>query len=148
MKKYLFLLSVMTMLPGLAMASMYHADCLNPKGKFSDCTVLITGERLKINFDSNRHMASNVDVPGNKITALSAGEYSRRRVAEAVLLTPWILFSKKKRDQIGVEYLDSDNKSHAIMIQVKKKYGLALETELKALSGQPIQASEADTKKK
>ena len=76
-------------------------------------------------------------------------DYARRRVGEgvgsAVLLGPlflFVLFSKKKRDQIGVEYMDENKKSKATLIEIKKKYGMALKTELQALSGKEIQEEE------
>lgn len=86
----------------------------------------------------------NADIPGRNIMALSSGEYSRRRVAESitygVLLTPlalFALFSKKKRDQFGIEYKTTKG-NKAALIQVKKLYGMGLATDLQAVSGKKI----------
>lgn len=130
----------------IAFASEYDAECLNQKGKFSNCKVTVNDDNLLLHYKSKSEVDSDVEIPGNKIKSLSAGEYSRRRVAESVGtavftlgLGALVMFSKKKRDQIGIEYLNDQGKSKATMIQIKKKYGIALKTELKALSGKEIQ---------
>ncbi len=127
-------------------ASQYGAKCLNHKGKFDKCNIDVTADTVKVSYKSKKNKDLDVEIPGKNITALSAGEYARRRVAEsvtmAILLTPlalFTLFSKKKRDHIGVEYLDASGKPKGTLFEVKKKYGMALKTELKALSGKEIE---------
>lgn len=146
MKKTILNTIYLSLISSAVLASTYDVHCLNEKGKFTDCKVMIGNGSVDLQY-KRREEALNVTIPGNKITALSAGEYSRRRVAEAILLTPWLLFSKKKRDQIGIEYVDSEGHPKATLIQMKKKYGMAFKTELKAISGKPIQ-EEVDEKGK
>ena len=118
------------------------------RGGTAHCTVIVSDDSLRIDFDDKKFKEFNVEIPGDKIKFLSAGEYSRRRVAEAVLLTPWLLFSKKQRDQVFVEYGDGKSKGNKIAgIEVKKKYGMALKSELKALSGKEVVEKEKEDKK-
>ncbi len=131
------------------------AECLNTKGKFSKCEVGISKGILDVDFKSKKWNDLDVKIPGDKITALSSGEYARRRVAEsvgsAVLLGPlflFMLFSKKKRDNYGVEYVGENGIKDAVMIQVKKKYSHALATQLRTISGQVIMADPVEDAKK
>lgn len=128
----------------VALASKYEADCLNKSGKFSSCKVTVQNETIRLDYGDN-----DLDtlIYGNQVKSLSSGEYARRRIGEAVGTAIFtfgigalVAFSKKKRDQIGIEYTDGEI-SKGTMIQIKKKYGLALKQELKAASGQAIQES-------
>ena len=130
---------VALLVSNVAFASAYDMECLNVKGKFSKCSVTMDNGSLDVKYRSKSEQGLNVTIPAQNIKALSAGEYSRRRVAEAVLFSPWLLFSKKKRDQVGVEYAAANNNPKGILFSLKKKYGMSFKTELKALSGKPIE---------
>jgi len=152
------LLIVSLVVANTAIAAEYDAECLNHKGKFSSCKVSTEDGRLRISHKDKKNQDLNLDIPGENIKSLTAGEYARRRVGESVaagaIVAPvllFMLFSKKKRDQIGVEYVvdlkDKSGPARATMFQIKKKYGLALKTELKALSGKEIEEQETNNKK-
>ena len=145
--KHAFILILFLIIETPLYAAGYNAKCINPKGKFSECDLFIKDEILTVQYKSSSYMGENQTIQGKKITRLTGGEYSRRRVAEAVLLTPWLLFSKKKRDNFGIEYLNSSNKKNSVTVQVKKKYGLSLKTELQAISGRSVEMEEKPTKK-
>lgn len=145
--KYVFILGLFLITETPLYAAGYNAQCMNPKGNFSDCNLLIKDEVLNVQYKSSGYQSENRSIPGKKITRLSGGEYSRRRVAEAVLLTPWMLFSKKKRDNFGIEYIGDNNKKNSLSVQVKKKYGLALKAELQAMSGRDVEMEAKPAKK-
>tara|TARA_Y100000031_G_scaffold133897_1_gene156053 strand:+ start:116 stop:574 length:459 start_codon:yes stop_codon:yes gene_type:complete len=128
----------------LCFAGYYKGDCLSPKGKFKDCKINIENETLNVEFDKRKY--GKKSVPGKNITKITGGEYARRRVSEGIgytiLFGPLMLFSlfsKKKRDNFGVEYTNTEGKKEAILIQSKKKYGIALKTELQAISGRDVE---------
>ena len=108
MKKMLLVILI-ALVSKAALATIYDIKCLNQKGKFSDCKVTIDSSQLVIEYKSKKEKEFNVKIPKGNIKVLSAGEYSRRRVAEAVIFSPWLLFSKKTRDHIGIEYVDKNN---------------------------------------
>lgn len=119
--------------------------CMNDSGKFSACLIGTSEGVLTLEYKNKKDAILNKKIPGNHITGLTAGEYSRRRIGESivtgVLLTPLALFglfSKKKMDQFGVEYLDEKNQKSAVLIQTKKKFGLGLRTGLESISGRTV----------
>ncbi len=138
MKKMLLVILI-ALVSKAAFSTSYDIKCLNQKGKFSDCKVTINSSQLAIEYKSKKEKEFNVKIPKDNIKVLSAGEYSRRRVAEAVFFSPWLLFSKKTRDHIGIEYVDENNSPKATMFEIHKKYGMGLKTELRALSGKVIE---------
>lgn len=118
---------------------------MNTKGKFSNCNVEVNDGTLYVAYNSKKWRKLDKTIPGNRITALSGGEYARRRVAEsvtsAVLLGPlflFALFAKKKRDNFGIEYMTDNGNKDAVLVQVKKKYGFALRQQLETISGKKI----------
>lgn len=117
-----------------------QADCMNSKGKFSPCVVDNQNGALVIEFKGAKHDALNRIVPGNKIMRITTGEYARRRVAEAVLFTPWLLFSKKQRQNFGVEFTTDSSTPDIVVIQTKKKYAMAVKSLLQAVSGKHVEA--------
>lgn len=133
----------------------FEAQCLNSNGKFSDCTAEINDGKLSVHYDGKKWQGLDKTIMGNQITSLSGGEYARRRVGEsigaAVLLGPlflFMLFSKKKRDNFGIEYMTENGNKDAMLVQMKKKYGFAFGQQLKAISGKEIQMEGAGEPKK
>lgn len=145
--KKLFCLSLCTVyLFSTTVCMAFEAECMNTKGKFTGCKAEVNDGNLSVHYKSKKWQELDKIITGDQITALSGGEYARRRVGEsigsAVLLGPlflFMLFSKKKRDNFGVEYLTEAGTKDAVLIQVKKKYGFALAQQLKTISGKEIQ---------
>lgn len=145
-----------------ALATVYKANCINQKGKFTDCKVDVSEKTLTVTYQGKRFKELNRTIEGEKITRLTGGQYARRRVAEAIagsvllvgtgaILFPpaaLLLFAKKKRDQFGVEYQNPEGKSEALMISIKKKQGLALALDLRKISGRQIAFEDGKKKKK
>lgn len=132
-----------------------RAQCLNDKGKTSACTLDNQDGNLVIKYKMKNQSHLDRVIPGESITRLTGGEYSRRRVAEsiaaAVIFAPvalFGLFSKKKLDNFGVEYLNDKKKPESTLIQIKKKYGEAVKSMLQSISGQEVVYQENKSKKK
>lgn len=146
MKKILCLIIGITHLVTASVCMAYKAECLNTKGKFSKCSAEINEGTLSIKYKSKKWRHLDKSILGNNITSLSGGEYARRRVGEsiasAVLLGPlflFMLFSKKKRDNYGIEYVTNNGNKDVVLVQMKKKYGFAFGQQLKTISGKEIQ---------
>lgn len=139
LQKAIIVLGVLISGSAQAVTYQFDADCLNQKAKFSDCRLLINSDAVRVEYKSKTGKALNTTIPAERITALSAGEYSRRRVAEAIFLNVFAVFSKKQRDQIAIEYLDDAGKKQVLFFQVKKKYGLPVKTQLQAVSGKVVE---------
>ncbi|MFA4875228.1 MAG: hypothetical protein WC956_10255 [bacterium] len=124
----------------------YEAQCLNTDGKFTDCKAEINEGALSIHYSGKKWQGLDKVIDGKQIMSLTGGEYARRRVAEsigsAVLLGPlflFVLFSKKKRDNFGIEYAAANGSRDSVLVQMKKKYGFAFGQQLKTISGKDIQ---------
>ena len=133
----------------------YNAECLNGKDKFSDCTVDIGDGNLTVKYKSKTWKELDKTISGNQITALSGGEFARRRVgasvATALLVSPlflFMLFSKKKRDTFAIEYMKADGTKDNVLLQLKKEYGFMFGQELKTISQLDIVMQQSDEEKK
>lgn len=135
----IMLVVIVALLSRGAFATTYDIKCLNQKGKFSDCKVSVDSNQVTIEYKNKKEKERNAVISRNNIKMLSAGEYSRRRVAEALLFSPWLLFSKKTRDHVGIEYVDENNNPKSTLLEIHKKYGMGLKTELRAMSGKVIE---------
>lgn len=133
----------------------YEAECINNKGKFSNCKADVDNGILTVSYSSKALKELDRTIRGDQITYIAGGEYARRRVAEsvatAVIFAPiflFMLFAKKKRDNFGIEYVKADGTKDNILIQLPKKYGFAFGQELQTISGKTIvYEGEADTPK-
>jgi len=145
MKKAISMLVLFFFTIGSLPCYAYEAECINDKGKFSKCNVVIDKGILDIDYKLAAWDHLDQKIRGDQITYIAGGEYARRRVAEsvatAVLLAPvflFMLFSKKKRDNFGIEYVNPDGTKDNILIQLPKKYGFAFGQALQTLSGKTI----------
>ncbi len=130
MKKWIIAVIAMCSLMGVsAFAMEFKVKCLDDMGKFSRC-------KFKIN-DSSVELINKKKttvIHKKEITKLTMGEYERRRVAEAMLISPLLALSKKKRDQISIEYTQNGTSQVAI-VETKKKYGMPIKMKLKIMTG-------------
>ena len=155
MKIYIFTTLFIFLFVTTAQAAGMSATCLNEKGKATNCIVSHQGGVLIIEYAKKHLKHLDKRIPGKKITKLTGGEYSRRRVAESIItgivLTPLALFglfAKKKRDSFGIEYLDDNNNPEATLVMIKKKYGLALKSTLQSISGKTVEYEDRAIKNK
>ncbi len=109
-------------------------------------TILIgTGEADTIAFTGGGHQQV---VQISEITKISAGEFAKRRVKGAIgwaFLAPVALFAligKKKREMFAIEYETADGERGALVFQVKKRFGFAVEADLEATSGVEVEWEE------
>lgn len=155
-QKALLIILIFTFLySSIIQAATYEGECLGPKGKFKKCQLdFDKNENLVVTFKSEKYIEFNQQISGKSIKGLTGGEYARRRVGEsigtAIALGPlglFMLFSKKKRAQFGVEYERENGKMDSFLFQVKKKYGLMVGTSLKSISGLEIDYGGEEEKK-
>jgi len=62
----------------------------------------------------------SVAIPYADITALEYGQKAGRRVAVAVLVSPWALFSKKRNHYLTITYKDAAGKEQAGVFELGK----------------------------
>lgn len=82
-----------------------------------------------------------------KVTALSYGQHAGRRVGAAILVAWPLLFSKKRRHYLTIEYTDDQGKQQAAIFEVGKD---AIRTDLKTLevrTGKKVEYEDEEAKK-
>lgn len=121
-----------------AMATVYQTDCINQKGKFIGCKVGVEANALMVEYKNKKEKELNVSIPGEKITAINAGAFSKRNVAAGILLSPAFFLTKRKKTQISVEYLSENDKKGSVIFQAKEQYGIPLKSQLQVLSGKTV----------
>ncbi len=62
----------------------------------------------------------SVSIPYADVTSLEYGQKAGRRVAVAVLISPWALFSKKRNHYLTITYTDSAGKEQAGVFELGK----------------------------
>ena len=69
-------------------------------------------------FDAGKK--GTVSIPYEGVTGLEYGQKAGRRVAVAVLVSPWALFSKKRNHYLTITYTDSAGKEQAGVFELGK----------------------------
>lgn len=116
-----------------------EGKCSDNKGKMQKCLVENQDGILVITFKDKKKQDLNRNIPGNKVQRITGGEFAKRRVGTAValgiLVAPlalFTLFSKKKIENFGIEYLNAADKPDAILIQTGKKESYGMKTLLQS----------------
>ena len=148
MRKMSCLLLVFLVVPGIVFAEDYKGKCADLKGDFQKCLISVTAEHFQIGFKGEEHQDLNVTIPIKDIKRLSEGELAKRRWGSTAVSTALRgpvglvgLVFKKKKLHIGIEYQE-ENQPKAVMVELKKKKGEALEEELTALTGLAVEKEE------
>jgi hypothetical protein len=110
------------------------------EGKFTQSEDAIT-------FAPSKKGAKPVDIPYASVIELEYGQIAGRRVAVAVLISPFALFSKKRNHYLTISYKDANGKDQAGVFELGKD---VVRTTLKILetrTGKPIQFQDDDAKR-
>jgi hypothetical protein len=93
------------------------------------------------------HKKDKLPIPYAKINSLEYGQKAGRRVAMAILLTPFALFSKKRKHFLTVNYLDDADKQQAVVFELGKDVVRVTLASLEARSGQKIEYQDEEARK-
>ena len=100
-----------------------------------------------ITFTPNRKGAKPVAIPYASVVELEYGQKAGRRVAVAVLVSPFALFSKKRNHYLTISYKDASGKDQAGVFELGKD---VVRTTLKVLetrTGKSIQFQDEEAKR-
>jgi hypothetical protein len=123
MKKTLVVCSLAVMLSvavAASAATTLKAKCNDEKGKTVPCVVQTEQNSLKLTYTMKQHAGLSRSIPSSAITRITSGEFSKQRTAEAILLSPLFLLSKRKFESFNVEYTQ-DGRKDFVTIAVKQK---------------------------
>ena len=90
---------------------------------------------------------SQVRVPYDRIDLLEYGQQVDRRVALAVVISPLLLLSKKRKHFLTVGYTDDQGKQQALVFQVDKSIIRATLVSLEARTGLKVQYQDEEARK-
>jgi hypothetical protein len=89
----------------------------------------------------------SVRIPYTKINTIEYGQRVNRRYAEAVLISPILLLSKKRRHFLTVDYTDDDGHQQAMVFQVPKSEIRTLLVSLEAKTGRRVEFQDEEARK-
>jgi hypothetical protein len=88
-----------------------------------------------------------LEIPYSAITSLEYGQNAGRRVAMAVLVSPFALFSKKRNHFLTVSYTDAQGKEQAAVFELGKDIVRTTLKVLEVRSGKGIEYQDDDARK-
>ena len=87
------------------------------------------------------------EMPYSKISSFEYGQKASHRIKTAVLLTPWSLFSKKRRHYVSIFFQDEDGKEQGIVLELGKDLIRPTITIVEARTGQKVVFQDEEAKK-
>ena len=90
---------------------------------------------------------TDLRIPYVAITELEYGQKAGRRVAMALLVSPWALFSKKRNHYLTVTYNDASGKEQAAVFELGKDIVRTTLKIVETRSGKDIQYQDEDARK-
>lgn len=127
--------------PSLVHATILEVKCSDNKGNMVSCTVENLPNALKISYKIKKYQDQNKLIRASQIQRITGGELSKQRTAEAILLSPLFLLSKRKFETFGVEFTNDASQKDFLTLTAKKKMAHTLRTLLQSASGKEVQYS-------
>lgn len=107
---------------------------------------LDTTDALKMVFTADKTGVVG-EMPYSKITSFEYGQQASHRIKTAILLTPWSLFSKKRRHYVSVFFRDGEDKEQAIVLELGKDLLRPTIAIMEARTGQKVIFQDEEAKK-
>lgn len=95
-------------------------------------------------FDSK---SAKLSIPYERVSSVEYGQKAGRRVGMAVAISPVLLFSKKRKHYVTIEFTDEANKSHAAVFELGKDIVHTTLAVLEAKSGKKIEYQDDEARK-
>jgi len=149
MKKCLiFALLVSFVIPSFALASVGSKNTLFVGGTINNIKVNTEG---KSSTSDEQHFlfeakGQKLIIPYSKIDGLEYGQKAGRRVAMAILISPFALFSKKRKHFLTINYLDENEKQQAVVLELGKDVVRVTLASLEARTGRKIEYQDEEAR--
>lgn len=98
-------------------------------------------------FTPDKKKQKPVTIPYAAITELEYGQKAGRRVAMAILISPFALFSKKRKHYLTLSYTDAAGKDQAAVFELGKDIVRTTLKIIETRSGKDIQYQDEDARK-
>lgn len=90
---------------------------------------------------------TNLEIPYQKINVLEYGQKVNRRFAEAILISPLMLLSKKRKHFLTVGYTDMEGHQQAMVFQMEKGDVRSILASLEARTGRRVEFQDEEARK-
>ncbi len=94
-----------------------------------------------------RSPAGSIQVPYARVNLLEYGQQADRRYALAVLVSPLLLLSKKRRHFLTVGYTDEEGRQQALVFRVDKADVRSVLVSLEVKTGLKVQYQDEEARK-
>ena len=86
-------------------------------------------------------------MPYSKVNGLEYGQKAGRRIGLAIVVSPLLLFSKKRKHFLTVNYMDEADKQQAVVFELGKDVVRVTLASLEARTGQKIEYQDEEARK-
>ncbi len=86
-------------------------------------------------------------MPYERINLLEYGQQVDRRLAEAILISPMLILSKKRAHFLAIGYQTEDGRQEAVLLKVDKKAIRAVLVSLEARTGLRVNYMDSEARK-
>ncbi len=87
------------------------------------------------------------EIAFENITSLEYGQKAGRRVAVAILLSVWALFSKKRKHFLTIGFNDKEDKPQGVVLEIPKGTAKSTITIIEVRSGKKVEYESEEAKK-
>jgi hypothetical protein len=94
-----------------------------------------------------KHKGGTLSIPYEHINSLEYGQKAGRRVGVAIVLSPFALFSKKRKHFLTIGYLDENDKQQAAVFELGKDIVRVTLATIEARTGQKIEYQDEEARK-
>lgn len=144
----------------LALVCMFVLDLAAFGGLGSDKTLYVGGTENQIKEGTEgtssakdeknfvfEYKGGNLSIPYGGVNDLEYGQKAGRRIGLAIAISPWLLFSKKRRHFLTVGWKDEQDKQHAAVFELGKSIIRTTIATLEARTGKKVDYQDDEARK-
>ncbi len=94
-----------------------------------------------------RSKQTTIRIPYDKVNTLEYGQRVNRRFVEAVVISPLLLLSKRRKHYLTIGYIDEQGRQQAMVFQVDKSDVRAVLVSLEVKSGRRVEYQDDEARK-
>jgi len=92
------------------------------------------------------YAGGKLEIPYDQVDSLEYGQKAGRRVGAAILVSPYLLFSKKRRHYLTISWKDDNDKQQAAVFELGKNIVRVTLATLEARTGRKIEYQDEEAR--
>ncbi len=93
------------------------------------------------------YKGGSLSIPYDQVDDLEYGQKAGRRIGLAIAISPWLLFSKKRKHFLTVGWKDAQDKQHAAVFELGKSVVRTTLATLEARTGKKVDYQDDEARK-